>query len=94
MVGLLHRSKATTGSSRPVKITLGAMRETGVRDLIVFCADYKCSHNIKLAPVVVDQWSDDLRLSDLETRFVCQVCGKRGAILRAASASTMMSVRR
>jgi hypothetical protein len=31
MVGLLHRSKATTGS-RPVKITLGEMRETGVRD--------------------------------------------------------------
>jgi hypothetical protein len=27
--------------------TLGEMRETGARRLIVFCADYKCSHNIR-----------------------------------------------
>jgi hypothetical protein len=36
MVGLLHRSK--TGG-RPVKITLGEMRKTGVRDLVVYCAE-------------------------------------------------------
>jgi hypothetical protein len=72
MVSLLHRSKTTT-ESHSVKITLGETRETGVRDPIVFCADYKCSHNIKLAPAVVDQWPDDLRLSDLEPRFVCRL---------------------
>jgi hypothetical protein len=25
------------------------------------------------------QWPDGLRLSDIEHRFVCEVCGKRGA---------------
>jgi hypothetical protein len=29
-----------------------------------------------------DPWPDDLRLSDIEGRFVCQVCGKRGADVR------------
>jgi len=24
-------------------------------------------------------WPDDVRLSDIEGRFVCQACGKRGA---------------
>jgi hypothetical protein len=46
------------------------MRSTGTRGLIVFCSDYRCSHNVTLAPAVVDQWPDDLRLSDLEPRFV------------------------
>jgi hypothetical protein len=27
-------------------------------------------------------WPDDLRLSDIEDRFVCQKCGKRGADVR------------
>jgi hypothetical protein len=53
MVGLLHRSRTTTGS-RPVKITLGEMRETGVPDLIVFCADYKCSRNVGFEAAVVN----------------------------------------
>jgi hypothetical protein len=46
MVGLLHRSRTTT-AGRPVKITLGEMHETGVRDVIVFCAAYTCNHNIR-----------------------------------------------
>ena len=29
-----------------------------------------------------DPWPDDLRLSDIEHRFVCEVCGKRGADVR------------
>jgi hypothetical protein len=62
--------------------TLGEMRETGARRLIVFCADYKCSHNITLSPAEVDKWPDDVRLSELEPRFVCKVCGKRGADIR------------
>jgi hypothetical protein len=28
------------------------------------------------------RWSDDVRLSDLEPRFTCQVCGHRGADIR------------
>ena len=79
---------------RPTKITLGEMRSTVVRDVIVFCQDYRCSHNVKLPPAEVDKWPDHLRLSDLEPRFVCKVCGTRGAILRSAGAPTIMSVRR
>jgi hypothetical protein len=29
-----------------------------------------------------DRWLDDVRLSDLEARFVCKGCGKRGADVR------------
>jgi hypothetical protein len=51
----------------------------GVRGIIVYCANYACSHSI---PVSADHWPDDLRLSDIEHRFVCEVCGKRGADVR------------
>ena len=30
-----------------------------------------------------DQWPDQVRLSDLEPRFVCKACGKRGADVRS-----------
>ena len=29
-----------------------------------------------------DRWPDNTRLSDLEPRFVCSACGKRGADVR------------
>jgi hypothetical protein len=29
-----------------------------------------------------DRWSDDARLSDIESGFVCTACGKRGADVR------------
>ena len=65
--------------TRPQKITLGEMRASGVRGVLVYCADYKCSHWIKIN---ADQWPDDVRLSDLEDRFVCTACGQRGADIR------------
>ena len=43
---------------REQKITFGEMREFGV---VVFCADYRCSHSIALP---ADRWPDILRLSD------------------------------
>jgi hypothetical protein len=45
----------------------------------VSCADYRCSHSIAMS---ADQWDDDVRLSDIEPRFVCKACGKRGAEIR------------
>jgi hypothetical protein len=30
-----------------------------------------------------DAWPDDARLSDIEERFTCRVCGKRGADVRS-----------
>jgi hypothetical protein len=48
---------------RPQKITFGEMREMGVRGVLVYCADYRCSHSVALS---ADAWPDDLRLSDIE----------------------------
>jgi hypothetical protein len=64
---------------RPVKITFGAMRSTGVRGVLVYCPDFHCSHSIAM---LGDAFPDDVRLSDIELRFVCKECGKRGADVR------------
>ena len=64
---------------RPVKITFGEMRASGVRGVLVYCADYHCSHSTAISD---DRWPDDVRLSDLEPRFTCQACGRRGADVR------------
>ncbi|MCK1543969.1 hypothetical protein IVA98_13660 [Bradyrhizobium sp. 160] len=73
--------------ARDQKITLGQMRNPdggrgGTRHLLVCCADYKCGHMVRLASAEVDQWPDDLRLSDLEPKFTCRKCGRRGADVR------------
>ena len=41
------------------------MRSSGVRGLLVYCADYRCSHCIAISG---DRWPDDVRVSDLEPR--------------------------
>lgn len=65
--------------ARPQKITFGEMRSIGVRDVLIYCGDYRCSHSIMMPS---DVFSDDLRLSDIEPRFVCKACRKRGADVR------------
>ena len=57
----------------------GHQCEMGVRGLLIYCADYRCSHSIAISG---DAWPDDARLSDIEERFTCRVCGKRGADVR------------
>jgi hypothetical protein len=63
-------------AATPEKITFAEMRDMGVRDVLVFGADYHCGHSVALS---ADRWPDDLRLSDIEPRFVCAACGRRGA---------------
>ena len=53
------------------------MRNSGVRGVLIYCSDYKCSHLVTMSD---DRWPDDMRLSDLEPRFVCSACEKRGAV--------------
>ena len=39
------------------------------------------TRGLRLRPsiaMIADGWADDLRLSDIEPRFVCKVCGKHG----------------
>jgi hypothetical protein len=63
--------------TRPQKITFAEMRAPGLRDLLIYCSDYHCSHCTAISG---DRWADDVRLSDLEPRFICKACGKRGAV--------------
>ena len=50
---------ATT--ARPQKITFAEMRDMGVRGVLIYCTDYRCSHSIA---VMANQWADDVRLSE------------------------------
>ncbi|WLA68568.1 hypothetical protein [Bradyrhizobium diazoefficiens] len=86
------RKDRTEPDGRPLKITFGDLRATGVRDLIVFCQDYRCSHNVKLATEYVDRWSDEIRISQLEPRFVCTACGMRGSNIVAGSNGTVQAI--
>lgn len=63
----------------PQKITFGEMRDTGVRGILIYCQGFHCSHSSALSG---DQWPDDVRLSDLEPRFICATCGRKGADVR------------
>jgi hypothetical protein len=57
------------------KINFAEMRPSGVRDVLIYCRDHKCSHHVEIS---ADRWADDVRLSDIEPGFVCATCGKRG----------------
>jgi hypothetical protein len=40
-------------AARQQKITFGDMRETGVCGVLIYCANYHCSHSIA---VIADRW--------------------------------------
>ena len=42
-------------TERQTKITFGEMREMGVRGLLIYCADYRCSHSLAISG---DAWPD------------------------------------
>jgi hypothetical protein len=46
---------------RQIKITFAKMRDQGVRGILIYCADYRCSHSLAISG---DRWPDDLRLSE------------------------------
>ena len=63
----------------PEKITFGEMRNSGVRDVLVYCRNHRCSHS---TTIDADRWPDNIHLSDVEPGFVCTACGHRGADIR------------
>jgi hypothetical protein len=73
--------------TRPQKITFGEMRDSGVRGVLIYCADHKCSHSIEMS---ADHWAEGIRLSDIWDQFVCTACGKRGADVRPLFAPARM----
>nr|WP_027542910.1 hypothetical protein [Bradyrhizobium sp. WSM2254] len=75
----IKRTIPTCVDGRPVKITFGEMREKGARGVLIYCADYRCGHSTALS---ANRWPDDVRLSDIERRFICTACGELGADVR------------
>jgi hypothetical protein len=67
--------------TRPQKITFAEMRASGVRSVLIYCSDHRCGH-FNIVPDDADRWPDELRISDIEDKFVCTVCGARGADIR------------
>ena len=63
----------------PAKNHLRRYARIRLRWLLVDYADYRCSHSVAIS---ADGWPDEVRLSDLEPSFACQVCGKIGADVR------------
>jgi hypothetical protein len=61
--------------------TVGRSRSRSAR-----CAKWACAASCSIATAGImsrsGYWPDDMRLSDLEPRFVCQGCGSRGADVR------------
>ncbi len=68
-------------SAHSQKITFGEMRASGVRNVPIYCSDHRCRHCVTVE-ACADRWPDDLRLSDIEAKFVCTKCGQRGADIR------------
>lgn len=63
----------------PQKITFGKMRQSGACAVLIYCRDYRCGHHVETS---ADGWPDDVRLSDIEPRFICQRFEQRGAEVR------------
>jgi hypothetical protein len=51
----------------PQMIIFGEMRESGLRDVLIYCRDHRCSHHVEVS---ADRWPDHVRLSDVEPDFV------------------------
>ena len=68
---------------RQQKITLGEMRSgNGPRRLLVYCSDHKCPLRGRSMPLPGVM---RIRLSDLEPKFTCKACGRRGANVRSGA---------
>jgi hypothetical protein len=79
----------TTMTTFPQKISFGDLRESGVRDVLIYCRDHHCSHHVETR---ADRWPDHVRLSDIEPDFVCTACGRRGAEVRPKFSQARMGV--
>jgi hypothetical protein len=56
--------------THPAKIAFAEMRAAGVRQVLIYCSDYKCGH-CNIVPDDADRWPDELRISDIEETASC-----------------------
>ncbi len=61
-------------TTTPQKITFGEMRASGVRDVLIYCRDHRCSHHVETN---ADGLADDVRLSDIEPSFTVHAAAKK-----------------
>jgi hypothetical protein len=63
------------------------MRASSTRDVTIYWRDHRCSHHVETN---ADGWTDDVRLSNVESKFTCTRRDKRGAEVRPKFADARM----
>jgi hypothetical protein len=67
-----HQRMAMQNHEPGPPMTLGSLRQLGVRGLLVICVDPKCRHE---ATMSVDDYADAIELPSFAPRMVCSRCG-------------------
>jgi predicted DNA-binding ribbon-helix-helix protein len=67
-----HQGLANKGGELGSAVTLGSLRQLGVRGLLLICLDRKCRHE---ATMGVDDYPDEIELPSFAPRMVCSKCG-------------------
>ena len=70
----------------PQKITFGEIRESGVRDVLIYCCDHRCSHHVKIN---ADRWPDRRSERDEMLAEHGQMDFKRAARAQSSGAREM-----
>jgi len=60
-------------------MTLGNMRELGVRGLAVYCLNPACRHQTVIS---ADDYADDIEVPSFRLRMKCSKCGGRNVDVR------------
>jgi hypothetical protein len=70
-----YRQSASVNRHEPgPPMTLGSLRQLGVRGLLLVCLDTKCRHE---ATTSVDDYADEIELPSFAPRMVCSKCGEK-----------------
>jgi hypothetical protein len=74
-------------TDRPTKITFGEMRRMGVRGVLVYCADFRCSRSIRplsqRSLQALDQGQEPKTPSDGSERYVLVIARPHRAMRRS-----------
>jgi hypothetical protein len=55
--------------TNPQKITFAEMRASGVRDVLIYCRDHRCSHSVEIS---ADRWPGAAGNSGLMAKRWCR----------------------
>jgi hypothetical protein len=59
----------------PPKITFGELRQSGIREVPIYCRDHRCSHSISMS---ADYWPTKMRVHPV---FLGPLCTKQGVVI-------------